>query len=57
VLSAGCKAAFSDYAQKAVQLMREACAGHGYSAYNKLGRWRDDHDIFLTFEGYACETE
>lgn len=55
VLSAGCKAFFSETTQRALHTLREGCGGHGYSAYNRFGQWRNDHDVFLTFEGYHVE--
>eukprot|EP01119_Soliformovum_irregulare_P018883 TRINITY_DN5877_c0_g1_i1.p1 TRINITY_DN5877_c0_g1~~TRINITY_DN5877_c0_g1_i1.p1 ORF type:complete len:706 (+),score=148.58 TRINITY_DN5877_c0_g1_i1:38-2155(+) len=38
-------------ARDAIQTARECCGGHGYTAYNKLGVLRDDHDPNLTYEG------
>ncbi|KAL9655566.1 hypothetical protein ABK040_002233 [Willaertia magna] len=50
-LSAGFKAILTWDTQNYLQVVRELCGGHGYSAYNRLGTLREDHDIFQTFEG------
>uniref|UniRef100_A0A7S1KP28 Acyl-coenzyme A oxidase n=1 Tax=Percolomonas cosmopolitus TaxID=63605 RepID=A0A7S1KP28_9EUKA len=50
-LSAGMKAVFSWDTQKYLEICREACGGHGYSAYNRFGSMINDHTIFQTFEG------
>lgn len=50
-LTAGMKAVVTWDTQKYLQTCRECCGGHGYSAYNRFGSMRDDHDIYLTFEG------
>jgi acyl-CoA oxidase len=38
---------------EAIDVCREACGGHGYSAINQLaiGELREDHDVWKTFEG------
>lgn len=41
----------TSYAQKGIQECREACGGHGYSAFAGLGQLRDNNDINLTWEG------
>ena len=51
VAAAGLKAATSWHAIDTVQVSREAMGGRGYRADNRLGRLRDDADIFTTFEG------
>ncbi|KAL0486492.1 acyl-CoA oxidase [Acrasis kona] len=50
-MSAGMKAVSTWDTQLHLQTLRETCGGHGYSAYNKFGILRDDHDVFQTFEG------
>jgi len=50
-LSAGLKAYASSFTASALNVCREACGGHGYSALNRIGQLRSDHDIFQTFEG------
>lgn len=50
-LTAGMKAVFTWDTQKYLQTMRECCGGHGYTAYNRFGQLRNDHDIYQTFEG------
>lgn len=39
------------YSQDCIQECREACGGHGYSAYAGLGRLRENNDIHLTWDG------
>lgn len=50
-LTAGMKAVITWDTQGMLQTCRECCGGHGYSYYNRFGQLRNDHDIFLTFEG------
>jgi acyl-CoA oxidase len=50
-LSAGLKSVYSWDTQRYLQIMRECCGGHGYSAYNRFGVLSNDHDITLTYEG------
>ncbi len=38
-------------AMDTLQESREACGGAGYMAENRLVGWRDDFDVFTTFEG------
>ena len=49
--SAGLKAYATAYTARALSTCREACGGHGYAAANRLGGWRSDQDIFVSFEG------
>ncbi len=37
--------------QARIQPLREILGGHGYSRLNKIGAWRNDNDINLTWEG------
>lgn len=50
-LSACLKAYVTLYIAKSLSTCREACEGHGYATINRFGSWRNDHDIFQTFEG------
>lgn len=50
-LTSGMKAVLTWDTQKYLQVMRECCGGHGYTAYNRFGQLRNDHDIYQTFEG------
>mmetsp|Transcript_17649 Transcript_17649/g.28987 ORF Transcript_17649/g.28987 Transcript_17649/m.28987 type:complete len:690 (-) Transcript_17649:576-2645(-) len=50
-MSAGLKAMCTWYTASALNVCREACGGHGYSSYNRIGQLRNDHDIYQTFEG------
>lgn len=49
--AAGLKAFASWHALDTIQACREACGGQGYMAVNRLGRMRDDADVFTTYEG------
>jgi acyl-CoA oxidase len=49
--AAGLKAANTWHASRAIQEAREACAGAGYMAENRLIALRADTDVFTTFEG------
>lgn len=51
VRAAGLKALASWHAMDTLQAARESMGGRGYHAENRLGRLRDDTDIFTTFEG------
>lgn len=50
-LSSGLKAVVTENTQRFLAVLRESCGGHGYAAYNRFGRMREDHDIYQTFEG------
>ncbi|HUF50649.1 MAG TPA: acyl-CoA dehydrogenase [Longimicrobiales bacterium] len=50
-LAAALKAYASDWTASTLQTAREACAGQGYLAENRIGRLRADTDVFTTFEG------
>jgi acyl-CoA oxidase len=50
-LAAALKAYASDWTVETLQAAREACAGQGYLAVNRLGTMRADTDVFTTFEG------
>ena len=39
------------YSQDCIQECREACGGHGYSAYAGFSRLRENNDIHLTWDG------
>lgn len=39
------------FSQKGIQEVREICAGLGYSAYNRLGAYREENDMNATWEG------
>jgi len=49
--SAALKVLASEACVRTLQACREACGGQGYLAENRLGRLREDTDIFTTFEG------
>jgi acyl-CoA oxidase len=51
VEAAGLKAYASRHCVETLQACREACGGQGYVAANRIGRLREDTDIFTTFEG------
>ena len=51
VRAAGLKAAASRRAMDALQDCREAMGGRGYLDANRIGRLREDTDVFTTFEG------
>ena len=50
-LSSGLKPMVTWATHEAIDVCREACGGHGYSAINRLGELREDHDVWKTFEG------
>jgi acyl-CoA oxidase len=50
-LSSALKPVVSWFVQRGIQEVREVCGGLGYSAYNRLGAFRDDNDVNLTWEG------
>lgn len=50
-LSSGLKPMVTWATHEAIDVCREACGGHGYSAVNRLGGLREDHDVWKTFEG------
>ncbi|OMJ79569.1 hypothetical protein SteCoe_20377 [Stentor coeruleus] len=39
------------YSQEGIQTCREACGGHGYSAYSNLSRLRCNNDAHYTWDG------
>ncbi|MBV7294396.1 acyl-CoA dehydrogenase family protein [Corynebacterium sp. TAE3-ERU12] len=50
-LAAAVKVANTEHATFAIQECREACGGAGYMAENLLPIFKDDSDVFTTFEG------
>ena len=48
-LSSGPKPMVTWATHEAIDVCREACGGHGYSAINRLAL-REDHDVWKTFE-------
>jgi len=50
-LSSSLKAWTTWTTQRGLQECREMCGGLGYSAYNRLGSLREDHDVNCTWEG------
>lgn len=49
--SAGLKAYCTWKTCQGIDLCRQCCGGHGYSAYNRLGGMLDDFHVQLTWEG------
>ncbi|MEJ6018667.1 acyl-CoA dehydrogenase family protein [Corynebacterium sp. H113] len=49
--AAAVKVAATEHATAAIQEAREACGGAGYMAENLLTIFKDDSDVFTTFEG------
>ncbi|MHA2789255.1 acyl-CoA dehydrogenase family protein [Corynebacterium sp. S7] len=49
--ASGVKVISSAHATATIQECREACGGAGYMSENKLTTFKDDSDIFTTFEG------
>ncbi len=49
--SAGLKAFCTWKTLEGIDVCRQCCGGHGYSAYNKLGSMYDDFAVQLTWEG------
>jgi acyl-CoA oxidase len=49
--AASLKAANTTHATRTIQECREACGGAGYMAENLLTTFKDDSDVFTTFEG------
>ena len=45
------KALASWYSKEVIDACRQACGGHGYSAYNGFVRFMTDQDVQLTWEG------
>lgn len=39
------------FTQKGIQEVREICGGLGYSAYNRIGAYREENDVNGTWEG------
>lgn len=50
-LSSVLKPAMAWFSQKGIQEVREICGGLGYSAYNRIGAYREENDINATWEG------
>ncbi|HLV03336.1 acyl-CoA dehydrogenase [uncultured Georgenia sp.] len=50
-LAAALKPTTTWLALEALQESREACGGAGYMAENRLVTWRQDFDVYATFEG------
>ncbi len=49
--AAGLKALCTWHMTGALQQARECCGGKGYLSENRFAAWRDDSDVFVTFEG------
>ncbi|MDO5682834.1 MAG: acyl-CoA dehydrogenase family protein [Propionibacteriaceae bacterium] len=49
--AASLKIANTAHATKTLQACREACGGAGYMWENRFGAWKNDTDVFTTFEG------
>lgn len=49
--AAALKAANTTHATRTIQECREACGGAGYMSENLLTTFKDDSDVFTTFEG------
>ncbi len=49
--AASLKIANTAHATQALQACREACGGAGYMWENRFGAWKNDTDVFTTFEG------
>lgn len=50
-LISGLKAVLTTDTQRSLQVLRECCGGHGYSAYCHIGILSNDNDIMQTYEG------
>lgn len=50
-LSSALKPMSSWFVMNGLYELREICAGLGYSAYNRLGAYIDDHNVNMTWEG------
>ena len=50
-LAAGIKVYATELCTRTLQQAREACGGQGYLAANLIGAWKNDSDVFTTFEG------
>jgi len=50
-ISSGAKPSVTWFGRDAIQTCRECMGGHGYSAYSRIPRIKEEHDPSLTYEG------